>query len=870
MSGSKSKQKRNRSQRKSNTSPRTPATEPTAKQLKGLDELKKANRDFSKTLGPPEVDGAPTAVAPTLEESLKKATALVAETHAHLRRAREREEAAKGLEQGLDRARGELETMRAELIAQRAEIEAREREQAAVCEQQRTREAELAEKSARMAEREANAERSFLAEKLRVFKPLDEELEKLRSERTALSVELRERRSRVAAEERERDAARSEKWRVEDQQRAELDASARAALTKELTQNREEELARLHEQLQVKRVEFERALETELAARRTEYERKERAQRERLAEQHIALDERERQLEQRELEQRRAENQLRVERELFEEDKAANDKKVVRLVQERSEDIRHSMACLEKNLADARARRDEYFDAIEAGRELDRRFEGKTTEEVLSELKLLRRERDELRAQLLQRPDAGASQRLIKLERERSSWSEERATLDADLAQARAELAKRRLAAIELETLVQEKEALGAQNQLLCGALDELKATVDELTRQDERRNPMAALSSIDDDPELKVAPRTSPPLGRATPTLKAFAADLRHRVARGITGRTLYYSDRDIRSFLGGLAMTRLVLLQGISGTGKTSLPLAFASAVGGEFEVVEVQAGWRDRQDLIGYYNAFHRHYYATNFLQALYRAGTPKFRDRVFLMVLDEINLSRPEQFFADFISALEQPQERRRLTLVSDPITNAPRLLVEGRHLPIPPNVWFVGTANHDESTAEFADKTYDRALVMEMPRKTEAAQFDVEDRRERLAVSFDALERCFNTACEHHARTVEHAIQWLRGASFVETLEERFRVGWGNRMEQQLTRYLPVVVEAGGTVGEAMDHLLATKVLRKLKDRHDVRASTLEVLREELREEWKKLDGALLKCEALISKEIYTKRDEELS
>ena len=84
------------------------------------------------------------------------------------------------------------------------------------------------------------------------------------------------------------------------------------------------------------------------------------------------------------------------------------------------------------------------------------------------------------------------------------------------------------------------------------------------------------------------------------------------------------------------------------------------------------------------------------------------------------------------------------------------------------------------------------------------------------------------------------------------------------------MEQQLTRYLPVVVEAGGTAGEAMDHLLATKVLRKLKDRHDVRASTLEVLREDLREEWRGLDGEPQKCEALINREISAKRDEETS
>ena len=360
-------------------------------------------------------------------------------------------------------------------------------------------------------------------------------------------------------------------------------------------------------------------------------------------------------------------------------------------------------------------------------------------------------------------------------------------------------------------------------------------------------------------------------PFGRATPTLVEFAADLRHRIATGMKGRTLYYAQRDVRAFLGGLAMTRLLLLQGISGTGKTSLPRAFASAVGGGVEIIEVQAGWRDRQDLVGYYNAFHRHYYATNFLQALYRAGTPAFRDRVFMMVLDEINLSRPEQFFADFLSALEQPLEDRRLTLVSDPVSNAPTLMVDGRHLPIPPNVWFVGTANHDETKFEFADFTYDRAHVMEMPRVTEAAHFDVEQRGVRNAISFEMLEAAFNAAVDSQAKAVQKATTWLRKAPFVGVLGTRFRVGWGNRLENQLARYVPVVVEAGGSVGEAMDHLLATKILRKLKDRHDVRASSLEELQEQILTAWDKLDkpNPPERCLALIEHEITAKQGEEL-
>ena len=310
---------------------------------------------------------------------------------------------------------------------------------------------------------------------------------------------------------------------------------------------------------------------------------------------------------------------------------------------------------------------------------------------------------------------------------------------------------------------------------------------------------------------------------------------------------------------------------MQGISGTGKTSLPMAFAGSVGGDIEIVEVQAGWRDRQDLVGYYNAFHRHYYATNFLQALYRAGTPANRDRIFMMVLDEVNLSRPEQFFADFLSALEQPVANRRLTLVNDPVSSAPKLMVAGRHLPIPPNVWFVGTANHDESTVQFADKTYDRAHVMEMPRATEAAQFKVVPRARRNPISFEQLEEAFDAAGQARAKEVKKAVKWLREVPFADTLEKRFRVGWGNRLEQQMSRYLPVVVEAGGSIGEAVDHLLETKVLRKLKDRHDVRATALEELNESLLDSWSKLDKSSIpeRCNALIEGEITAKKGEEL-
>ncbi len=281
-------------------------------------------------------------------------------------------------------------------------------------------------------------------------------------------------------------------------------------------------------------------------------------------------------------------------------------------------------------------------------------------------------------------------------------------------------------------------------------------------------------------------------------------------------------------------------------------------------------MQAGWRDRQDLIGYYNAFQRHYYAQSFLQALYTAGTPAFADRPFLIVLDEINLSRVEQFFADFLSALELEEGARKLTLMNDSQGKSPRLMKDGRELPIPRNVWFVGTANHDETTTDFADKTYDRSHIMELPRRDRTAPFKHELQREWPGpLSYEALNSAFEVACARHAGHVQKAIDWLGSREGIAPiLEDQFRVAWGNRLERDVERFVPVVLEAGGDLGEAMDHLLETKVLRKLRDRHDVHASGLEQLRKRLEERWKLLDGKPERSLRLLDREVTAKRTQE--
>ena len=715
-------------------------------------------------------------------------------------------------------------------------------------------EADLLDSEESLEERERNAEQGFLVQRTKALAVIQEREKALRAEIDSLVSEADRRRSEEERSWRARLEERGGTWRREEEARAERWRVEESAHAEALGRER----ARLH-----------REIDEERRLAREEMERQKVEEREKNRSEHEALGELSEELRKQQHELARSKRELDIERETLEEDRRALHTKVERLAAKRVAELESDLQAERERLTVVRAERERLWNDLESRRELDRRYPDESPEQVLDRLRQSESRVQELSATLRQSLGQASALRLAELERERSTWLEDRAVLDARLAESNARADRLRIGAVELESLRGQKEALEAANRILEKALEDLRVEVDRFTKADDKRNPLEALLTIDRHPEAQSEVHRAA-LNKAPSSLATFAKDLRHRIARSLPGRELYYSERDIRCFLGGLAMSRLLLLQGISGTGKTSLPLSFAEAIGTPAEVIEVQAGWRDRQDLIGYYNAFHRHFYATNFLQALYRAGTPAYRDRPFLIVLDEINLSRVEQFFADFLSALEQPEEKRRLTLLNDPVNPAAKLIVDGRHLPIPPNVWFIGTANHDETTTEFADKTYDRAHIMELPRRDPSQSFKIE----RVAdfsgpLSVSSLLDAFRSAQTTQHAAVKQAAAWLASPDGIAPLlERRFRIGWGNRLDRDVELFVPVVVEAGGTLGEAMDHLLATKVLRKLRDRHDVHATGLEEVKKKLESAWSQIGGTPERCLDLIKRELRAKRDEE--
>jgi hypothetical protein len=462
---------------------------------------------------------------------------------------------------------------------------------------------------------------------------------------------------------------------------------------------------------------------------------------------------------------------------------------------------------------------------------------GLSLPEAASQLHRLRAESDELRVKLDDVPRLDL-QRLQRLESDVQTLSESNEDLLRENGSLNAIVQRESLSVSERESYAQHNAGLKVLNKTLQAHVDELRREREGLLASAKDATQFPECSRMDDEygewPDLD---QTPPDLEQLTLTMQL---RLRYEL-----DRPLSYDLRHLRLVLGGLSMSRLHLYQGISGIGKTGLACGLAAALGSPecFAVVPVQAGWRDPQDLVGYYNSFDRLFYESEFTKALYKAQCPQFAGRPYFIVLDEMNLSHPEQYFSGVLSALERGSDGG-LALTTARIKNSPRLLRDGTHLNVPSSVWFVGTANHDETTVGFADKTYDRSFVLELPHhhpEVEPGQLELV-----RPLSLEALQRSFDIAMRDHMAAADE-IKAYFAAQWKDRLAQDLRIGWGNRLDQQIERFAPVVRAAGGGLGEAADHLMATRILRMVRGRYDIHAETLRRLAEDIETGWELLD-----------------------
>ena len=279
-----------------------------------------------------------------------------------------------------------------------------------------------------------------------------------------------------------------------------------------------------------------------------------------------------------------------------------------------------------------------------------------------------------------------------------------------------------------------------------------------------------------------------------------------------------LYYDIKDIRRFIAGLAVTRLIILQGMSGTGKTSLAYAFGEFLKNKTVIVPIQPMWKERTDLIGYYNEFTKRFNETTLLYKMYEANN---NEEIYITVLDEMNIARVEYYFAEFLSLLELPNpDGRNLDVVSDKWDNDPVLLKKGK-LRLPINMWFVGTANNDDSTFSISDKVYDRAMVLNLDNK--AMPFEGEEIPD-IKISSTKMLNLFDEAMKEYSISDRNL---RRIKELDQYLIKTFHITFGNRIMKQIRSYVPVLVACGGSELDALDDILSRKVLRKLESKNPV-------------------------------------------
>lgn len=282
-----------------------------------------------------------------------------------------------------------------------------------------------------------------------------------------------------------------------------------------------------------------------------------------------------------------------------------------------------------------------------------------------------------------------------------------------------------------------------------------------------------------------------------------------------------LYYSLLSIREFISAFAASRLIILEGLSGTGKSSLARYFSEFIGEKSFFEAVQATWRDRTSILGYYNDFSRTYNETEFLKRLYEFGYKK--EHVNIMVLDELNISRVEYYFADFLSILEYPEDEWKIKIMQFPYDfDAPLHLQDGI-LQIPNNTFFIGTANKDESTYTITDKVYDRAITLDFDDRNEP--FEVSGESSPVSLSFTRLESLFEEAIakKNNQLTIDDYNTFKKLTDFT---YDTFDLTFGNRILHQIQLFVPAFVATGGTKEEALDFMFAEKVISKLEGRFE--------------------------------------------
>lgn len=311
-----------------------------------------------------------------------------------------------------------------------------------------------------------------------------------------------------------------------------------------------------------------------------------------------------------------------------------------------------------------------------------------------------------------------------------------------------------------------------------------------------------------------------------------------------------LLYDKNDLINFHIALKSSGLVILSGMSGTGKSKLINLYAKTLGlnNRFRMIPVSPAWTDDSDLLGYLDYKNMIYRPadTDLVNFLLKAQDDP--ENLYIVCFDEMNLARVEHYFSQFISVLENSDDERYIQLYNSNLEN--RVYNSNTYpskILVRKNVIFVGTVNVDESTFHFSDKVLDRANVIKLKMRSFNELVEVNEKN-----SLNDIENINFTTKDFFENDNKLFTMTKEELNFLDELnsclkDNNPRMGIGYRVISQINQYLSAIpVNIGYSRQEAFDNLIVQRVLTKLRGADDQIIKLIGNLSEE-----NKLDNSLL-------------------
>lgn len=293
-----------------------------------------------------------------------------------------------------------------------------------------------------------------------------------------------------------------------------------------------------------------------------------------------------------------------------------------------------------------------------------------------------------------------------------------------------------------------------------------------------------------------------------------------------------LFYNPKDITNFHTAIKTGSLVILSGMSGTGKSALVDAYAKALGiKNVLVIPVRPAWNDDSDLLGYVDLIHMVYRPsdTGFINKIVEASRPENKNKMYLICLDEMNLARVEHYFSQFLSILEKPVGSRELILYDEQYSGQ---LYNSAKYPqsvlIGDNIKFIGTVNIDESTYHFSDKVLDRANVITLDvldysvaETWKAVKYNQASTPEWTNEDFSSLIKKDDVQIEQQER-----IRGLLWRIHLKLQSVSANLGVGPRIVKSIENYLRNLPETDDefalSLGEGLDYQIVQRIMTKIR------------------------------------------------